>query len=167
MKRILLLMTGLFMLVIALSLHPLFGCGQNGGPSDNITDNVTMGVMSLTGEGEVAVETTDSNSDAPFGMGIVANRQVHGHFTFGDDPDLQCEPTEVFNVICGETASFICSNGDIVEVFAGDPNNPADRGFLSIFSSSTDYDSVTPIVEGPVTDGLIRVECRGPLHASH
>jgi hypothetical protein len=168
MKKILLLMTVLCILVIALSLHPLLAQnGNKGGRWDNITDNVTRGVMSVTGGGQVAVGSTDSNNGAHFGMGIVANRQVEGHFMFSDDlDDLQCKPTEVFNTLCGETASFTCSNGYIVEVFAGDPNIPTDRGFLSIFANSTDYNSDPPMamVEGPVTNGLIRVECRGPLY---
>jgi hypothetical protein len=165
MKKILLLMTVLFILVIAFSLHPLLAQNNAGGFWDNLTDNVTRGVLSITGGGQVAVGSTDSNNDAYLGMGIVDNRRTHGHFIFSDDlDDLQCEPTEVFNMLCGETASFTCSNGYIVEVFAGDPNEPTDRGFLSIFADSTDYNSVPPMamVEGPVENGLIRVECRGP-----
>jgi hypothetical protein len=73
----------------------------------------------------------------------------------------------VFDIICGERASFKCVTRDngsaqpyIIEAFAG--NNAGTNGsFLSIFANEADYISVTPMEEGDVTNGVINIGCRG------
>ena len=160
MKKVIFTTAVLFILTFTFALHPLWANkGIHKGQWDNITDNVTLGVI-VTGGGVL-------ENGATFGMGVVAKRKVNGHFTYmSDNLDIHCKASEVFDVMCNgfdDRTSFVCEDKKsdsyvVVEVFSGEPGTDK-RGFLSVFDSLESYDNIDPVEEGFVEHGISKVHC--------